>query len=147
MIYCEQNVGLYYYLLKYISCLAFQNKFSHCCSSCSLSHCCSSCSAALITLVNIHFGASNIRPIYGYIWPADCKDSTNFSLSGLLFAIQNICQLPFCSSIKKKSAYFNLLFELAFFKHEGNNLKIKKIVLHKNLPISYLKHKCMIQTF
>jgi hypothetical protein len=82
-----------------------------------------------ITLSNTHFGASNVRPVSGYIWPADSKNSTSFPLSALVFEIQNICHIPlFTLLAHKKSWYFIVVFKLIYFKHEGNILKSKRKV-------------------
>ena len=88
----------------------------------------------MITLANTHFGAANVRPVSGYIWPADSKNSTSFLLSALVFEMQNIFHIPlFTLLAHKKSGYFNVVFNLISFKHEGNILKIKRKVYYMKI--------------
>jgi len=95
----------------------------------------------MITLGNTHFGASNVRPISGYIWPADSKNGTSFSLSAIVFEIQNICHiLLFTLLAYKKSGYFNVVFKLISFKHEGNILKIKRKVYYLKIYVFHNKN-------
>lgn len=55
--------------------------------------------------------------------------STRVSKEGIFFEVQNICHVPlFTLLFHKKSCYFNVVFILISFKHEGSTLKVERKV-------------------
>jgi hypothetical protein len=68
------------------------------------------------------------------------KIGTSFPLSALVFEIQNICHIPlFTLLAHKKSGYFNVVYKLISFKHEGNILNIKRKVYYMKIYLFHTK--------
>lgn len=68
----------------------------------------------LLTMDNIHFGSSNIRPVSGYIWP-DSKMGFTFLLSNLLFFLDTD-HLPNTTLRVHKIWSFPSVYKLTSFK-------------------------------